>query len=89
METSRYFVARVVPKILESNLHGTYHRIFLRQFAIIPPYKITGPLLCGVDLRRITFACQLSHSYVALFGHTMVETPDPIRTLKLSIIGLA
>ena len=23
------------------------------------------------------------------FGHTMVETPDPIRTLQLSIIGLA
>ena len=23
------------------------------------------------------------------FGHTMVETPDPIRTLKLSTIGLA
>ncbi len=31
----------------------------------------------------------LWNNYILSFGHTMVETPDPIRTLKLSIIGLA
>ena len=34
-------------------------------------------------------ACMRTSERKLSFGHTMVETPDPFRTLQLSIIGLA
>ena len=60
----------------------------IRAFQARGPGSIPGRRTLLIS-RSVLCTCLLLQHSLMSFGHTMVETPDPFRTLQLSIIGLA